>query len=115
MTDTEQSAKPIRVLLVDDHAVLRKGMRALLEREPGLEVVGEAEDGQQAIHAAERLRPDVVLMDLEMKGMGGIEANRQITAARPDSRVVVLTSHAAEEDVFPALKAGAIGYLLKHS
>jgi two-component system, NarL family, response regulator LiaR len=115
MTETEQSARLIRVLLVDDHAVLRKGMRALLEREPGLEVVGEAEDGQQAIHAAERLRPDVVLMDLEMKGMGGIEATRQITAARPESRVVVLTSHAAEEEVFPALKAGAIGYLLKHS
>ena len=115
MTESERSALPIRVLLVDDHAVLRKGMRALLEREPGLEVVGEAEDGEHAIHAAERLRPDVILMDLEMKGMDGIEATRQITSARPETRVVVLTSHAAEEDVFPALKAGAIGYLLKHS
>jgi len=115
MTETDDPAKAIRVLLVDDHAVLRKGMRALLEREPGLEVVGEAEDGDQAIHAADRLRPDVILMDLEMKGMGGIEATRQITAARPEIRVVVLTSHTAEEDVFPALKAGAIGYLLKHS
>jgi NarL family two-component system response regulator LiaR len=115
MMEIEAGTKPIRVLLVDDHAVLRKGMRALLEREPGLEVVGEAEDGEQAIRAAERLRPDVILMDLEMKGMGGIEATRQITAARPETRVVVLTSHTAEEDVFPALKAGAIGYLLKHS
>ena len=115
MTESERGATPIRVLLVDDHAVLRKGMRALLEREPGLEVVGEAEDGEHAVHAAERTRPDVILMDLEMKGMGGIEATRQITSARPETRVVVLTSHTAEEDVFPALKAGAIGYLLKHS
>jgi NarL family two-component system response regulator LiaR len=107
--------RPIRVLLVDDHAVVRKGMRALLEREPGLEVVGEAEDGTQAIHAAGRLRPDVILMDLEMPGTGGVEAIRQISASRPDSRIVVLTSHASEEAVFPALKAGALGYLLKHS
>src|SRR5213080_2265789 len=115
MSETQANPKAIRVLLVDDHAVLRKGMRALLEREPGLEVVGEAEDGEQAIHVADRLRPDVILMDLEMKGMGGIEATRQITTICPETRVVVLTSHAAEEDVFPALKAGAIGYLLKHS
>lgn len=114
MTDSARS-RSIRVLLVDDHAVLRKGMRALLEREPGIEVVGEAEDGEQAVHSADRLRPDVILMDLEMKGMGGIDATRQITSARPETRIVVLTSHAAEEDVFPALKAGAIGYLLKHS
>ena len=106
---------PIRVLLVDDHVVVRKGMRALLEREPGIEVVGEAEDGQQAIHAAERLRPDVILMDLEMPSVGGVEATRQITTSRPEARILVLTSHAAVEDVFPALKAGAMGYLLKHS
>jgi len=112
MTEPQAGEQPIRILLVDDHAVLRKGMRALLEREPGLEVAGEAEDGEQAVHAADRLRPDVILMDLEMKGMGGMEATRQITAARPETRVVVLTSHTAEEDVFPALKAGAIGYLL---
>jgi DNA-binding NarL/FixJ family response regulator len=107
--------RPIRVLLVDDHAVVRKGMRALLDREPGIEVVGEGENGEQAIHAADRLRPDVILMDLEMPGTGGIEATRQITAQHADMRIVVLTSHAAEEDVFPALKAGALGYLLKHS
>jgi NarL family two-component system response regulator LiaR len=112
---TDSSEKPIRVLLVDDHAVVRKGMRALLDREPGIEVVGEAENGEQAVHAANRLRPEVILMDLEMPGTGGIEATRQITAERPDIRIVVLTSHAAEEDVFPALKAGALGYLLKHS
>jgi len=112
---TEPNEKLIHVLLVDDHAVVRKGMRALLDREPGIEVVGEADNGDQAAHAAERLRPDVILMDLEMPGTGGIDATRQITAQHHDMRIVVLTSHAAEEDVFPALKAGAQGYLLKHS
>jgi NarL family two-component system response regulator LiaR len=112
---SETAERPIRVLLVDDHAVVRKGMRALLDREPGIEVVGEAGDGDQAVHAVDRLRPDVILMDLEMPGIGGIEATQRISAAHPESRIVVLTSHAAEEDVFPALKAGALGYLLKHS
>ncbi len=107
--------RPIRVLLVDDHAVVRKGLCALIEREPGIEVVGEAEDGERAVLLADRLRPDVILMDLEMPGIGGIEAARQISTAAPDMKIVVLTSHAAEEDVFPALKAGALGYLLKHS
>src|ERR1041384_2925083 len=112
---TDSGDTPIRVLLVDDHAVVRKGMRALLDREPGIEVAGEADNGDQAVHAADRLRPDVILMDLEMPGTGGIEATRQITAQHPETRIVVLTSHAAEEDVFPALKAGALGSLLKHS
>lgn len=107
--------RPIRVLLVDDHAVVRKGLRALLDREPGIEVTGEAEGGEQAIRAMDRLRPDVILMDLEMPGVGGIEATRNITETYPEAKVVVLTSHASEEDVFPALKAGALGYLLKHS
>jgi NarL family two-component system response regulator LiaR len=107
--------RPIRVLLVDDHAVVRKGLRALLEHESRVEVVGEAEDGEQALRATERLRPDVILMDLEMPAVGGIEATRRVTSAHPELKVVVLTSHASEEDVFPALKAGAIGYLLKHS
>ena len=107
--------QPIRVLLVDDHAVVRKGLRALFDREPMIDLVGEASDGEQALHAAERLRPDVILMDLEMAGMGGIEATRRIVSLRPESRVVVLTSHTSEEDVFPALKAGAVGYLLKVS
>jgi len=109
------SERPIRVLLVDDHAVVRKGLRALLDRESGIEVTGEAEDGEQAVRAADRLHPDVILMDLEMPGIGGIEATRRITETHPDAKVVVLTSHASEEDVFPALKAGAFGYLLKHS
>lgn len=112
---TNDADRPIRVLLVDDHAVVRKGLRALFEREPGIEVVGEAEDGAQAVRVVGRLRPDVILMDLEMPGVGGIEASRQISEHQPDVKIVVLTSHAAEEDVFPALKAGALGYLLKHS
>ncbi len=112
---SERVSGPIRVLLVDDHAVVRKGLRALFEREPSIEVVGEAEDGEHALTMADRLRPDVVIMDLEMPGIGGTEATRQITTSHPGVRIVVLTSHAAEEDVFPALKAGALGYLLKHS
>jgi NarL family two-component system response regulator LiaR len=112
---TDASEQPIRVLLVDDHAVVRKGLRALLDREAGIDVAGEAENGEQAVRAAERLRPDVILMDLEMPGSGGIDATRRITETQPDSRIVVLTSHASEEDVFPALKAGALGYILKHS
>jgi two-component system, NarL family, response regulator LiaR len=108
-------ATPVRVLLVDDHAVVRKGLRALFDREPGIEVVGEADGGEQAVAAFERARPDVALMDLEMPGVDGTEATRRITEAHPDARVVILTSHASEEEVFPALKAGAVGYLLKHS
>ena len=112
---SEEAERPIRVLLVDDHAVVRKGLCALLDHEPGIEAAGEAESGEEAVRLLQRLRPDVVLMDLEMPGMGGIEATRQISELRPGTRIVVLTSHAAEEDVFPALKAGAVGYLLKHA
>ncbi len=112
---SERAEHSIRVLLVDDHAVVRKGLCALLERERGIEVVGEAENGEQAVQLAGRLRPDVVLMDLEMPVVNGIEATRRISERDPEVRIVVLTSHAAEEDVFPALKAGAQGYLLKHS
>jgi NarL family two-component system response regulator LiaR len=90
-------------------------LRALVDREPGIEVVGEAESGEQAVEVQASARPDVVLMDLEMPGIGGTEATRRISEADPDAKIVILTSHAAEEDVFPALKAGAAGYLLKHS
>jgi NarL family two-component system response regulator LiaR len=86
-----------------------------LEHESRIEVIGEAEDGEQALRATERLRPDVILMDLEMPVLSGIDATRRITSAHPELKVVVLTSHSSEEDVFPALKAGAVGYLLKHS
>jgi len=111
----DAAERPIRVLLVDDHPVVRKGLRALLDRESPIEVVGEAEDGAAAVRAADRLRPDAILMDLEMPGVHGVEATRQVNESHPVIKIVVLTSHASEEDVFPARKAGAVGYLLKHS
>ena len=103
----------IRVLVADDHAIVRKGIRALLATEADIEVVGEAADGKEAVEKAERLRPDVVLMDLVMPEMDGIEATRRITTRQPETRILVLTSFAEDEKVFPALKAGALGYLLK--
>ncbi len=104
---------PIRVLIVDDHAIVRKGTRALLTTEAGIEVVGEATDGREAVAEAQRLDPDVILMDLVMPGMDGIEAIGAITAEQPEARILVLTSFAADDKVFPAIKAGALGYLLK--
>jgi NarL family two-component system response regulator LiaR len=105
----------IKVLIVDDHAIVRKGIRSLLSTEPDIDVVGEAADGAQAVAAAGRLCPDVILMDLVMPGVDGIEATRRITAQQPGQRVLVLTSFAADDQVFPAIKAGALGYLLKDS
>ena len=105
----------IRVLIADDHAIVRKGIRALLATEPDVEVVGEAENGQEAVTAAQELQPDVILMDLMMPEMDGIEATRCITADHPEARILVLTSFAADDKVFPAIKAGALGYLLKDS
>jgi NarL family two-component system response regulator LiaR len=104
---------PIRVLIADDHAILRKGIRALLSTEPDIEVVGEAGDGAEALAQAEALQPDVILMDLVMPKMDGIEATRQVTANQQGMRVLVLTSFAADDKVFPAIKAGALGYILK--
>jgi NarL family two-component system response regulator LiaR len=110
---------PIRVLIADDHAILRKGIRALLGTEPDMEVVGETADGLETVAQARALRPDVILMDLVMPGMDGIEATRQITAeyggAPGTPRVLVLTSFAADDKIFPAIKAGALGYILKDS
>jgi NarL family two-component system response regulator LiaR len=106
---------PIRVLLTDDHAIVRKGVRALLATERDIEVVGEAGNGAEAVAQAGTLCPDVILMDLMMPQLDGIEATRQITAKFPSIRVIVLTSFAADEKVFPAIKAGALGYLLKDS
>ena len=105
----------IRVLLTDDHAIVRKGVRALLTTEPDIQIVGEASNGAEAVAQAEALCPDVILMDLMMPKLDGIEATRQITAKIPGARVIVLTSFAADEKVFPAIKAGALGYLLKDS
>lgn len=106
---------PIRILLVDDHAIVRKGLRALLAETDDIEVVGEAADGQQAINQAAALQPDVILMDLVMPDMDGIEATQQITRQQPQVRVLALTSFAADDKLFPAIKAGALGYLLKDS
>jgi NarL family two-component system response regulator LiaR len=105
----------IRVLIVDDHAIVRKGIRALLSEAGGFEVVGEAGNGHEAVLAAEEIHPDIILMDLLMPEMDGIEATRQITGRQPKTRILVLTSFAADNKVFPAIKAGAAGYLLKDS
>ena len=104
-----------RVLIADDHAIVRKGIRALLSEAGGFEVVGEASNGQEAVLRAEETHPDVILMDLLMPVMDGIEATRQITSRQPKARILVLTSFAADNKVFPAIKAGATGYLLKDS
>jgi NarL family two-component system response regulator LiaR len=105
----------IRVLITDDHAIVRKGIRALLMTEADIQVVGEASDGSEAVAQVPLLKPDVVLMDMVMPKMDGIEATRQITAQHPKVHVLVLTSFAADDKVFPAIKAGALGYLLKDS
>ena len=104
---------PIRVLIVDDHAIVRKGTRALLATERDIEVVGEADNGADAVALAQTLHPSVILMDLVMPRMDGIEATRQITSRQPEVRILVLTSFAADDKVFPAIRAGALGYLLK--
>jgi two-component system, NarL family, response regulator LiaR len=106
---------PIRILLTDDHVVVRRGTQALLATEPEIQVVGEAKNGEEAIAKAQQLHPDVILMDLEMPVMDGIEAIRRITASQSDARILVLTSFATDDKVFPAIKAGALGYLLKDS
>lgn len=106
---------PIRVLIADDHAIVRKGIRAVLALEPDIVIVGETADGRQTVEQAEALHPDVVLMDLVMPVMDGLEAIRQIAAKSPNVRVLVLTSFATDDKVFPAIKAGALGYLLKDS
>ncbi|HEX8210486.1 MAG TPA: response regulator transcription factor [Longimicrobium sp.] len=105
----------VRILLVDDHAVLRAGLRALLEAEPGFQVVGEAGTGEEGVRLAGQTRPDVVVMDLSMPGMGGLEAVRQIAALDQGARVLVLTMHGEEEHLLPVLEAGGSGYVTKKS
>ncbi len=107
--------KPIRILLADDHPVVRDGLRALLEREADMVVIGEAGDGREATRLAEEHSPDVVVMDLGMPSLGGIEATRRIVASRPRIAVVILSMHQDESYVLGALDAGAKGYLLKDS
>ncbi len=103
----------IRVLLADDHALVRAGMRSLLAAMTAVEVVGEASSGEDALELAARERPDVVLMDIAMKGMTGLEAAARMRTLHPGVRVVILSMHAGEEYVLQALRAGAVGYLLK--
>jgi NarL family two-component system response regulator LiaR len=104
---------PIRVLIVDDHAIVREGQRALIESEPGMELVGAAADGAEAVEKARILQPDVVLLDLLMPRMGGVEVIQEIRSGDPEARILVLTSFAEDERVYTAIKAGALGYLLK--
>ena len=103
----------IRVLLVDDHMVVRIGVKALIDSEPDMEVVGEAANGVEAIEQAKRLRPDVIVMDISMPEMDGLEATRRIRVETPECRVLILTVHAQEKYLFPVLKAGGAGYVLK--
>jgi NarL family two-component system response regulator LiaR len=106
-------AEPIRVALVDDHTVVRRGVRAFLEGQPDLAVVGEAGSGAEALTVVGEQVPDVVLLDLVMPGMDGVEITRRIKQISPQTQVVVLTSFAEDEHIFPAIRAGALSYLLK--
>lgn len=106
-------ADPIRILLVDDQRLMREGLRILLELEPDLKVVGEAEDGQKAVEAYAEFQPDVVLMDVRMPGMDGVEATWRLRERWPQARIIILTTFDDDEYVFEGLRAGALGYLLK--
>jgi NarL family two-component system response regulator LiaR len=105
----------IRVLIAEDHAIVRKGLCALLATEADIEVAGEAQDGHEAIHLAATVAPDVILMDLMMPELDGLQAITAIRERRPDTRILVLTSFAGDDKIFPAIRAGALGYLLKDS
>ncbi len=104
---------PCRIVIAEDHTIIREGLRALLDREPNLEIVGEAGDGLAAIRCVDNLSPDLVLMDLSMPKMNGLEAIRNIKNLNPDTKIIVLTVHKTEEYVLSTLQAGADGYVLK--
>ena len=105
----------IKVLFVDDHEMVRIGVSAYLTAQPDIEVIGEADNGKTAIDLALSLRPDIILMDLVMKEMDGIEATRQIIAKWPEAKIIIVTSFLDDEKVYPALEAGATSYMLKTS
>jgi DNA-binding NarL/FixJ family response regulator len=106
-------AEPVRILIADDHQIFRDGLKVLLETEPGLEVVGEAENGAEAVRLAARLKPDVILMDIQMPEVDGLEATRQCVSAVPGVKILMLTMFDDDPSVFAAMRAGARGYLLK--
>src|SRR5262245_59037564 len=108
-------SNPIRIVLADDHTVMRAGLRLLLERQPNFNVVGEASDGHEAVEMAIAQNPDVVVMDVAMPRLNGVEATRQILSRNPDTAVVILSMHSDESYVLRSLKAGARAYLLKDS
>jgi DNA-binding NarL/FixJ family response regulator len=103
----------VRIVLVDDHRLVRAGIRALLQQMDGIEVIGEAADGREGVEVTERLRPDVVLMDISMKGLNGIDATAQLRRRNAEVKIIMLSMHAAEEQVARALHAGANGYVVK--
>ena len=115
MTTDLASARAIRVLIVDDHPVVRDGIAALIERQPDMEAVGEAADGAEAIEKFGQLRPDVTLMDVQMQGLGGVEAIAMIRRQAPGARILVLTTYPGDAQAIRAMRAGAAGYLLKNS
>jgi NarL family two-component system response regulator LiaR len=106
-------SQAISILIADDHAIVRKGLRALLQTEVGIEIVGEACDGEDVVEAAAQLHPDIILMDLVMPKLDGIEAIHKILSLQPEIRILVLTSFATEDKILPVIKSGAMGYLLK--
>lgn len=108
-------SETIRILIADDHAIVREGLRALFATEPGMELVAEACDGVEAVDKARALKPDVILLDMMMPRKDGLGAIHDIIEENPDARILVLTSFAEDDKVFPAIKAGALGYLLKDS
>lgn len=115
MTSTLETGETIRVLIADDHPLVREGLRALIGKAPGMKIVSEAADGVEAVAQARSLRPDVILLDVQMPRMDGITAIGEIMSENPEAYILVLTGYADDENVFRAIKAGALGYLLKDS
>jgi len=108
-------SESIRILIADDHQLVRQGLLAMLSVKPGIEVIGQAENGAKAVELANSLKPDIILMDLLMPEKNGIEATREIKTFNPDARILIITSFAEDENIYQAIKAGALGYLLKDS
>ncbi len=115
MADIDKTPSPIRILIADDHAVVREGLRSFIQTKPDMEVVGEAADGVEVVEQARALQPDVILLDMVMPRQNGIEAIKQLQQQGCPARILVITSFAEEDQLFPAIKAGALGYLLKDS